>query len=150
GAYRDELGRMGTIGGQSDAQYNAGQDRALTASNDLAGAYNTATGLKASAATAMGNQNTNDNNTALNAANGSISSVLQALGLSGTLSQDQLNAIGMAASVPYAGVNAYSGIVNGLTGKYGNTASTGTNTPGLFDWMKMFGQNAAAAAGAGG
>jgi hypothetical protein len=128
GAYRDELGRMGTIGGQSDAQYNAGQDRALTASNDLAGAYNTATGLKASAATAMGNQNTNDNNTALNAANGSLSSTLQALGLSGTLSQDQLAALQSAAGIPYTGVNQYANLVNGLTGKYGTNTTNSTQT----------------------
>jgi hypothetical protein len=147
GAYKDELGRMGTIGAQSDAQYNAGQDRALTASNDLAGQYNQATGLRTSAAAAMGNQNTADNATSLNAANGSMQSILSALGLSGTLSQDQLNALQTAAGIPYTGVNAYSGIVNGLTGKYGNVDQTGTSkTTGNLGqmWLQAGGQAAQA------
>jgi hypothetical protein len=147
GAYKDELGRMGTIGAQSDAQYNAGLDRALTASNDLAGQYNQATGLRTSAAAAMGNQNTADNATSLNAANGSMQSILSALGLSGTLSQDQLNALQTAAGIPYTGVNAYSGIVNGLTGKYGNVDQTGTSkTTGNLGqmWLQAGGQAAQA------
>jgi hypothetical protein len=81
----------------------------------------------------MGNQNTADNATSLNAANGSMQSILSALGLSGTLSQDQLNALQTAAGIPYTGVNQYANLINGLTGKYGTntTNSTQTSTPSL-------------------
>jgi hypothetical protein len=53
------------------------------------------------------------------------------LGLSGQMSQEQLNALQVAAGIPYTGVNAYSGIVNGLTGKYGTQTGTSTTNQSL-------------------
>jgi len=132
--------------GMSDSEYNATQDRNLSAATGLGSLYNQTGALNLSAqqakdaafnndrnshlaaATALGNQNNADNATSLGAANGSMSSILQALGLSGTLSQDQLAALQTAAGIPYTGVNAYSNIVNGLTGKYGTNSTNSTQT----------------------
>lgn len=135
--YSDELNRMGTIGAQSDAQYNAGQDRAVNAASSLGSLYNQAGSLKASAAQGLGSQFTNDNTTALNAATGMTNSQLQAAIASGQLSQDQINALSASQSMPYEGLVNYTNILNGLTGKYGTTTgsssgtSSSTTNPGL-------------------
>jgi hypothetical protein len=142
GAYNDELNRMGTIGGQSDAQYNATQDRSLNAATGLGNLYHQTDQLKLAAAQAMGQQQTADNTTALNAAgaadtqyNQQIAQQLQALGLVPELTNAQyagvspaLAALQSAASIPYTGINNYAGLVNGLTGKYGNQTTNSTTT----------------------
>jgi hypothetical protein len=142
GAYNNELNRMGTIGGQSDNEYNATQDRSLNAATGLGNLYNQTDQLKLQAAQAMGQQQTADNTTALNAAGGAdtqynqqIAQQLQALGLVPELTNAQyagvspaLAALQSAASIPYTGVNNYAGLVNGLTGKYGNEAVNSTTT----------------------
>lgn len=60
---------------------------------------------------------------------------------------------GASALLPLQGASTYTGALSGLINPYNSTSgnSTGTTktTPGLFDWMQMFGNNAAAAGGAG-
>jgi hypothetical protein len=160
GAYNDELTRMGTIGAQSDTQYNATQDRSLNAANSLGSLYNQTGQLQLSAQQArdaafqsdraaqlaanqaLGQQQTADNTTALNAAtaadaqyNQQIEQQLKALGLIPQLTDAQyagvspaLSVLQSAASIPYTGVNNYAGLVNGLTGKYGNETTNSTQT----------------------
>lgn len=191
GAYNDELARMGTIGAQSDAEYNATQDRSLNAATGLGSLYNQTGQLKLSAqqakdqafqadraaqlaaGQALGQQQTADNATAINAAsaadtqyNQQIEQQLRALGLVPDLTNAQyagvspaLAALQAAASIPYTGVNNYSNLVNGLTGKYGTTTEDKTEktsgnigqafvgalgsglgqslSGGLADWLKL-------------
>lgn len=53
-AYNNELNRMGQVGGQSDAEYNATKDRALQAANGLGSLYNSSADRALSAATSLG------------------------------------------------------------------------------------------------
>jgi hypothetical protein len=133
--YDNQLNRMTQVGAQSDAGYNAAQDRSLSAASDLGNLYNQTQQQQLAAAQALGNQTNADNQTALGAANGSVNSILQALGLTGGLTDAQyagvtpaLSALQAAASIPYTGVNNYANLVNGLTGKYGNQATNSTET----------------------
>lgn len=133
--YDNQLNRMTQVGAQSDAGYNAAQDRSLSAASDLGNLYNQGQQQQLAAAQALGNQTNADNQTALGAANGSVSAILQALGLTGGLTDAQyagvapaLSALQSASSLPYTGVNNYAGLVNGLTGKYGNETTNSTQT----------------------
>ena len=132
-AYADELARMGQIGSQSDSQYNATRDRELAAANGLSTSYLGNQAQLLDAAKALGGQYTNDNGTALTAANGATQAQLNALGLVPGLSSAQyagvapaLSALQTAAQIPYTGVNNYANLVNGLTAKYGNQNSNST------------------------
>ena len=159
-AYNNELNRMGAIGGQSDGEYNATQDRSLNAATSLGNLYNQTGQLKLAAqqardaafnndrsaqlvaSQALGQQDIAHNRTALDAAsaadaqyNQQIAQQLQALGLAPELANAQyagvspaLAALQSAASIPYTGVNNYAGLVNGLTGKYGNETVNSTST----------------------
>jgi hypothetical protein len=119
GAYNDELSRMGTIGAQSDSEYNATQDRALNAANDLGGLYNQTGQLKLSAqqakdaafqadraaqlsaAQALGGQTNTDNTARLNAATAADTQYNQQIA-------QQLDALKMLPdliSAQYAGVS---------------------------------------------
>ena len=120
---------------QSDAGYNAAQDRSLSAANNLGNLYNQTQQQQLAAAQALGSQTNADNQTALGAANGSVASITQALGLTSALADAQyagvapaMSALQAAASIPYTGVNNYAGLVNGLTGKYGNQTTNSTQT----------------------
>lgn len=135
--YDNQLNRMTQVGAQSDAGYNAAQDRSLSAASDLGNLYNQGQQQQLAAAQALGSQTNADNQTALAAANGSVSSIMQALGLTGGLTDAQyagvtpaLSALQSAASIPYTGVNEYANLVNGLTGKYGNQTTNSTQTTG--------------------
>jgi hypothetical protein len=157
--------------GMSDSEYNATQDRNLSAANSLGSLYNQTGSLKLSAqqakdaafnndrsnqlaaAQALGNQNTADNATALNATNGNIQSMLSALGLSNSTSASQLAALAASAQLPWSGLNAYAGDMNSLVGKYMTSDSSGTqttkSTPSIMDYLMQMQANAAkAAAGA--
>lgn len=133
--YDSQLNRMTQVGAQSDAGYNAARDRSLTAANGLGNLYNQTQQQQLAAAQALGNQTNADNQTELGAANGSVASIMQALGLTGGLSEAQyagvapaMSALQAAASIPYTGVNDYANLVNGLTGKYGNQTTNSTQT----------------------
>lgn len=133
--YDNQLNRMTQVGVQSDASYNVAQDRSLSAASDLGNLYNQTQQQQLAAAQALGNQTNADNQTALGAANGSVASIMQALGLTGGLTDAQyagvapaLNALQAAASIPYTGVNNYANLVNGLTGKYGDQTTNSTET----------------------
>ena len=133
--YDSQLNRMTQVGAQSDAGYNAAQDRSLSAASDLGNLYNQTQQQQLAAAQALGSQTNADNQTALGGANGSVSAIMQALGLTGGLADAQyagiapaLNALQSAASIPYTGVNNYANLVNGLTGKYGNQTTNSTQT----------------------
>jgi len=133
--YDNQLNRMTQVGAQSDAGYNAAQDRALSAASDLGNLYNQTQQQQLSAAQALGAQTNLDNQTALAAANGNVSNILQALGLTGGLTDAQyagvapaISALQAAASIPYTGVNNYANLVNGLTGKYGTDTTNSTQT----------------------
>ena len=133
--YDNQLNRMTQVGAQSDAGYNAAQDRSLNAASDLGNLYNQTQQQQLAAAQALGNQANADNQTALGAANGSTNAILQALQQTGSLADAQyagvapaLNALQSAASIPYTGVNDYANLVNGLTGKYGNQTTNSTTT----------------------
>ena len=133
--YDNQLNRMTQVGAQSDAGYNAAQDRSLSAASDLGNLYNQDRQQQLAAAQALGNQTNADNQTALSAANGSVNAILQALGLTGGLADAQfagvtpaMNALQAAASIPYTGVNNYANLVNGLTGKYGTQTTDSTQT----------------------
>jgi hypothetical protein len=159
-AHNGELNRMGAIGGQSDGEYNATQDRSLNAATSLGSLYNQTGQLKLAAqqardaafnndrsaqlaaSQALGQQDIAHNRTALDAAsaadtqyNQQVAQQLQALGLAPELANAQyggvspaLAALQSAASIPYTGVNNYAGLVNGLTGKYGNETVNSTQT----------------------
>jgi hypothetical protein len=155
--YATERGNQNTAAGLSDSQYNATKDRNLQAATSLGSVYagdadrslSAATNLgslynqtgqlrlgaqqagdnqQLASAQALGNQTNADNATSLAGANGSIQSILSALGLEPSLSAAQLNALNGAATIPYAGVNSYANLINSLTGKYGTTDSNGTQT----------------------
>jgi len=133
--YDNQLNRMTQVGAQSDAGYNAAQDRSRSAASDLGNLYNQAQQQQLAAAQALGSQTNADNQTALGAANGSVASIMQALGLTGGLAEAQyagvtpaMSALQAAASIPYTGVNNYTSLVNGLTGKYGNETTNSTQT----------------------
>jgi len=133
--YDNQLNRMTQVGAQSDAGYNAAQDRSLNAATGLGNLYNQTQQQQLAAAQALGAQTNADNQTALTAANGNVSNILQALGLTGGLTDAQyagvapaMSALQAAASIPYTGVNNYANLVNGLTGKYGVENSSGTST----------------------
>ena len=133
--YDNQLNRMTQVGAQSDAGYNAAQERSRSAASDLGSLYNQTQQQQLAAAQALANQTNADNQTALGAANGSISSIMQALGLTGALADAQyagvtpaLSALQAAASIPYTGANNYANLVNGLTGKYGNSATNSVET----------------------
>jgi len=136
GAYNDELGRMGTIGAQSDSQYNATQDRSLNAATGLGSLYNQTGQLKLAAqqardqafsndraaqlaaGQALGQQQTADNATALNAAtaadtqyNQQIAQQLQALGLVPELANAQYAGVSPALSALQAAASIpYTGV----------------------------------------
>ena len=140
--YDNQLNRMTQVGAQSDAGYNASQDRSLSAANSLGDLYNETQKQQLDAAQALGNQTNLDNRTALDAADSSVKSIIQALQAIPGLADAQyagvapaLSALQSAAAIPYTGVNNYAGLVNGLTAKYGNTNSTEvkTSTPSLLD-----------------
>jgi len=154
--YDNQLNRMTQVGAQSDAGYNAAQDRALNAATGLGSLYNQTQQQQLAAAQALGNQTNADNQTALAAANGNASNILQALGLTGGLTDAQyagvapaMSALQAAASIPYTGVNNYANLVNGLTGKYGvqNSNSTST-TSGLPAFLSALGSAAQGIGGA--
>jgi len=133
--YDSQLNRMTQVGAQSDAGYNAARDRSLSAANQLGNLYNQTQQQQLAAAQALGNQTNADNQTALGAANGSVASIMQALGLTGGLAEAQyagvtpaMSALQAAASIPYTGVNDYGNLVNGLTAKYGNQSTNSTTT----------------------
>lgn len=133
--YDNQLNRMTQVGAQSDAGYNAAQDRSLSAASDLGNLYNQTQQQQLAAAQALGSQTNADNQTALGAANGDVGSILQALGLTGGLADAQyagvapaMSALQAAAAIPYTGVNNYANLVNGLTGKYGNETTNSTTT----------------------
>lgn len=133
--YDNQLNRMTQVGVQSDAGYNAAQDRSLSAASDLGNLYNQDRQQQLAAVQALGNQTNADNQTALGAANGSVNAILQALGLTGGLADAQfagvtpaMNALQAAASIPYTGVNNYANLVNGLTGKYGTQTTDSAQT----------------------
>ena len=133
--YDSQLNRMTQIGAQSDAGYNAARDRSLSAASNLGNLYNQTQQQQLAAAQALGSQTNADNQTALGAANGSVTSIMQALGLTGGLADAQyagvapaMSALQAAASIPYTGVNNYANLVNGLTGKYGNQSTNSTTT----------------------
>ena len=133
--YDSQLNRMTQVGAQSDAGYNAARDRSLSAASNLGNLYNQTQQQQLAAAQALGSQTNADNQTALSAANGSVASIMQALGLTGGLADAQyagvapaMSALQAAASIPYTGVNNYAGLVNGLTGKYGNSTTNSTET----------------------
>jgi len=133
--YDNQLNRMTQVGAQSDAGYNAAQDRSLSAASNLGNLYNQTQQQQLAAAQALGSQTNADNQTALGAANGSLSSIMQALGLTGTLADAQyagvapaMSALQAAASIPYTGVNNYANLVSGLTGKYGIDTANSTQT----------------------
>jgi hypothetical protein len=172
GAYNNELNRMGQIGGQSDAQYNAAHDRSLSAATGLGSLYNQTGALKLgaqqamdqsfnadrnnhlAAAQALGSQNNADNATSLAGANGSVQSIMAALGQVPGMTAAQLGALGTAAQLPYTGVGNYAGLVNGLTGKYGNNDSTtnsvSKSTQAWGPILAQMGANAAQAFAMGG
>ena len=129
-----------------DAAYQSDRSAQLAAAQALGSQYMAGQHLGLDAAQALGSQYTADNNSALGAANGNSSAILQALGLTGGLADAQyagvapaLQALSAAASIPYTGINNYAGLVNGLTGKYGNTASTEvkTSTSSLMDQLNQ-------------
>jgi hypothetical protein len=144
--YDNQLNRMTQVGAQSDAGYNAAQDRSLSAASNMGNLYNSMqqTRLQAQqahdqqqldAAKAWGTQSNADNQTALDAANGSVDAIIKALQQAPGLADAQyagvtpaLSALQAAASIPYTGVNNYAGLVNGLTGKYGNETTNSTQT----------------------
>jgi len=133
--YDSQLNRMTQVGAQSDAGYNAEQDRSLSAANQMGNLYNQTQQQQLAAAQALGNQTNADNQTELGAANGSVASIMQALGLTGGLAEAQyagvapaMSALQAAASIPYTGINDYANLVNGLTGKYGNQTTNSTQT----------------------
>jgi len=154
GAYNDELTRMGTIGGQSDAQYNASQDRSLNAATGLGSLYNQTGQLQLAAqqakdqafgndrtaqlaaAQALGQQQTADNSTALNAAsaadtqyNQRIAQQLQALGLVPELANAQYAGVSPAlASLQAAASIPYTGVNNYAALVNGLTGKYGTET----------------------
>ena len=152
-AYGNELNRMGQIGGQSDSMYNATKDRNLSAASGYGSLYNQTGALNLSAqqakdssfqndraaqlaaAQSLGGQNSANNATSLNAANGNLQSILNAAQLSQSNAGAQLGALGAAGSLPFTGVNSYADLINALTAKYGTTNSSGTSTtkssPGL-------------------
>jgi hypothetical protein len=139
------------------SQYMAGQTLGLNAATTLGNQYLTQQGQQIDAAQALGNQYAANNTTALGAANGSVSSILQALGLTGGLAEAQyagvgpaLQALSSAASIPYTGVNNYADLVNGLTSKYGNSNSTETTTSGgLTNFLSSLSGLGSALSGAG-
>jgi hypothetical protein len=136
GAYNDELARMGTIGAQSDSQYNATQDRSLSAASGLGNLYNQTGQLKLAAqqardqafsndraaqlaaGQALGQQQTADNTTQLNAASGAdaqynqqIAQQLQALGLVPELANAQYAGVSPALSALQAAASIpYTGV----------------------------------------
>jgi hypothetical protein len=148
--YDNQLNRMTQVGAQSDAGYNAAQDRALSAATGLGSLYNQTQQQQLAAAQALGSQSNADNQTALAAANGSTDAVMQALGLTGGLATAQysgvapaVSALQAAASIPYTGVNNYADLVNGLTGKYGTQNSNSmTTTSGLPAFLDALGNAA--------
>lgn len=154
GAYNDELARMGTIGAQSDAEYNAAQDRSLNAATGFGNLYNQTGQLKLSArqakdqafsndraarlaaAQALGQQQTADNGTALNAAgaadtqyNQQIAQQLQALGLVPELMNAQYAGVSPALSALQAAASIpYTGVNNYAALVNGLTGKYGTET----------------------
>jgi hypothetical protein len=158
--YNNELQRMGTIGAQSDGEYDRTQDRSLSAANSLGSQYNASGQIQLGAQQAkdaafnndrsaqlaagqsLGSQYNANNATALAGATGAdnqqnqqIQQMLAAMGLAPGLANAQyagvspaLQALTSAAQIPYTGVNNYAGLVNSLTGKYGNTDSSSTTT----------------------
>jgi hypothetical protein len=79
GAYKDELNRMGQIGGQSDGMYNATQDRSLSAATSLGqlqlgaqqakdASFNSDRNAQLAAAQSLGSQYTSGQKTGLDAA----------------------------------------------------------------------------------
>lgn len=133
GAYNNELNRMGQIGGQSDAEYNATGQLKLGAQQAKDAAFNNDRSAQLAAAQGLGSQYNANNNTALNATNSSVQSILAGLGLAPGMANAQLNALGASATLPFAGTSAYASLINGLTAKYGNQSGTSTSssTPGL-------------------
>jgi len=138
GAYNDELARMGSVGAQSDAEYNATQDRSLNAATGLGNLYNQTGQLNLSAqqakdqafqadraaqlaaGQALGQQQNADNTTSLNAAsaadtqyNQQIAQQLQALGLVPDLTNAQYAGVPPALSaLQAAAAIPYTGVNN--------------------------------------
>lgn len=154
GAYNDELARMTTIGAQSDAEYNATQDRSLNATTGLGNLYNQTGQLKLSAqqardqafqadraaqlaaAQALGQQQNADSSTAINAAsaadtqyNQQIAHQLQALGLVQDLTNAQYAGVPPALSALQAAASIpYTGVNNYSALVSGLTGKYGTST----------------------
>ena len=152
GAYGDELARMGTIGAQSDAEYNATRDRSLSAATGLGGLYNQTGQLKLAAqqardqafnndrsaqlaaAQALGQQQTADNAGTLNAASAAdaqytqqIAQQLQALGLVPELTNAQYAGVSPALAALQAGASIpYTGVNNYAALVNGLTGKYGT------------------------
>jgi len=154
GAYNDELTRMGAVGAQSDAEYNATQDRALNAATGLGNLYNQTGQLNLSAqqakdqafqadraaqlaaGQALGQQQTADNTTSLNAAsaadtqyNQQIEQQLHALGLVPDLTNAQYARVSPALSaLQAAAAIPYTGVNNYAALVNGLTGKYGTDT----------------------
>ena len=152
-AWSGERGRMDASTGLLSSDYNAAQGRALNAAQSDAQ-------TRLAAAQALGGQYTQGQDRALEAAKAGdaaqtnqVDQMLKALGLTPGLRQADyagvdpaLGVLNSAATIPWTGVTAYNGGVNGLTNGYG----TSSKNPGMFDWMSMFSNNAKSAAAGGG
>lgn len=115
--FNDASNRQLSAAGQADSQYNNG--RAL----QLGAAQNQASNQLAAASGADASHNA------------SVQQMLAAAGLAPELAQAQyagvspaLSLLGASSTIPYAGLQAYSGALGSLAGQYGTTNSTGTST----------------------
>ena len=125
--------------------YNQTSGLNLSAQQARDSAFQTDRSAQLAAAGQLGQQFTAGNNTALNAAQGAdgarqaeLQQMLSALGLTGGLTDAQyaginplLNLGQFAAQTPWTGLQAYSGALNNLAGRYGTQTGTTTGNPGI-------------------
>lgn len=167
-AWNDERSRMDAANGLVAADYNADRDRALSAANSLGSrfdengrlnldvqqardqAFAADRSAQMAGAQALGQQYGADATTRLNAAQAGDSAqsqqyaqMLQALGLTGDLTNAQyagispaISLLNAASQTPYYGLQAYAGSLDGLAGKYGTSTTRGSATPSAYEQAK--------------
>lgn len=125
-AWSGERGRMDASTGLLAANYNANQDRALAAAQSLGGQHNAGQDRALDAARASDASQSNQ-----------VAQILQALGLTGQLSDAQyagveptLDALKTGATLPLLGLDQYNNAIANLTGAT-NSSTSKSSGPGL-------------------
>jgi hypothetical protein len=118
--YNNQMDRMTQVGGQADAQTNAGNQIRLNAGTAAGNLYNQDQQLKMGAASQADAVRSDQVNQMLQA--GSSQSGLAQGQFAGV--SPALSLLSEAASIPYTGIAAYNGGITGLSSGYGTQTST--------------------------